>query len=114
VVAECAAMPRVLRGRFRRDLAPGDPVFPSGLYWKLDHQADDEAVWTIDMWLLERGAGGGLDTTTRLGLLTDDRRAVVLGYQGGRGRPGSTLMTTLPTFWPASTYPYASTIRSSG
>jgi hypothetical protein len=59
VVGECAAIPGVLRGRFRADLAPGDPEFPSGLYWKLDYQADDGVVWTIDMWLLERGARGG-------------------------------------------------------
>ena len=79
---ECAAIPRVLRGRFRRDLPPGDPIFPSGLYWKLDYQADDGVVWTIDMWLLERGAPGGLDTTTRLRrLLTDDRRASVLAIK---------------------------------
>jgi hypothetical protein len=82
VIAECAANPRVLRGRFRRDLPPGDPIFPSGLYWKLDYQADDGVVWTIDMWLLERGAPGGLDTTTRLGRrLTDDRRASVLAIK---------------------------------
>jgi hypothetical protein len=82
VVTECAAMPRVLRGRFRRDLTPGDPSFPSGLYWKVDYQADDGVVWTIDMWLLERGPGGGLDSTTRLGrLLTDDRRAAVLAIK---------------------------------
>src|SRR5262245_43771356 len=41
VVAECAGFPGVLRGRFRRDLVPGDAIFPSGLYWKLDYQADD-------------------------------------------------------------------------
>lgn len=82
VVAECATIPRVVRGRFRRDLPPGDPIFPSGLYWKLDYQADDGVVWTIDMWLLERGDPGGLDTTTRLGrLLTDDRRAAVLAIK---------------------------------
>ena len=74
--------PRVLRGRFRRDLPPGDPSFPSGLYWKVDYQADDGVVWTIDMWLLERGPAGGLDSTTRLGrLLTDDRRAAVLAIK---------------------------------
>jgi hypothetical protein len=83
VVAGCAAIPQVLRGRFRRDLPPGDPSFPSGLYWKLDYQADDGEVWTIDMWLLERGPrGGGLDATTRLGrLLTDERRARVLAIK---------------------------------
>lgn len=90
VVGECAAIPGVLRGRFRADLAPGDPEFPSGLYWKLDYQADDEVVWTIDMWLLERGArGGGLDRTTRLGrLLTDDRRAMVLAIKEAAAEQG--------------------------
>jgi hypothetical protein len=82
VVGECAAIPQVLRGRFRRDLSPGDPIFPSGLYWKLDYRADDGVAWTIDMWLLERGAPGGLDITTRLGRrLTDDRRAAVLAIK---------------------------------
>jgi hypothetical protein len=58
------------------------PIFPSGLFWKLDYQADDGVVWSIDMWLLERGAPGGIDTTTRLGrLLTDDRRAAVLAIK---------------------------------
>ena len=47
------------------------------------YQAEGGVVWTIDMWLLERGArDGGLDTTTRLGqLLTDDRRAAVLAIK---------------------------------
>ena len=55
------------------------PTLPSGLYWKLDYQADDGNVWTIDMWLLDSGARRrGLDATARLGpLLTDDRRAVI-------------------------------------
>jgi hypothetical protein len=67
----------------RNELVNGDPTLPSGLYWKLDYQADDENVWTIDMWLLEHGARRrGLDETTRLGpLLTDDRRAVVLAIK---------------------------------
>jgi hypothetical protein len=82
VLADCAASPRVLRGRFRRDLLPGDPVFPSGLFWKLDYQAADGVVWSIDMWLLERGAADGIGNTTRFGrLLTDDRRAAVLAIK---------------------------------
>lgn len=83
VVAECAPIAGVLRGRYRNELVNGDPTLPSGLYWKLDYRADDEQVWTIDMWLLERGARRrGLDETTRLGpLLTDDRRAVVVAIK---------------------------------
>ena len=83
VVAECDRLPGVLRGRYRNELVNGDPTLPAGLYWKLDYQADDGHVWTIDMWLLDRDAPRrGLDATTRLGpLLTDDRRALVLAIK---------------------------------
>jgi hypothetical protein len=89
VVAGCATVPGVLRGRYRADLPPGDPSFPSGLYWKLDYQAADGLVWTIDMWLLERGDRQGPDTTTRIGrLLTDDRRASVLAIKEAAAAQG--------------------------
>jgi hypothetical protein len=41
VVAECARIPGVLCGRYRNELVNGDPTLPSGVYWKLDYQADE-------------------------------------------------------------------------
>jgi hypothetical protein len=83
VVAECAHIPGVRRARFRNELVNGDPSLPSGLYWKLEYEAEVGQWWTIDMWLLEPGATGrGVDAVARLGrLLTDDRRAVVLAIK---------------------------------
>jgi hypothetical protein len=58
--------------------------------WRILERLDLLRRWArYDMWLLERGTPGGLDTTTRLGrLLTDDRRAVVLAIKEAAAAQG--------------------------
>jgi hypothetical protein len=52
-----ATHPRVRGVAFRDDTGRWniDPRYPDGLYWKVDHVADDDLEWTLDLWFLLEG-----------------------------------------------------------
>ena len=77
-----ARHPRVRRLTFRKDTGRWNThaVYPDGIYWLVEYEADPGVAWTLDLWFLREGTSQfDIEHVRTLpGRLTPETRAAIL------------------------------------